>query len=298
MSHSVRFYLLISFGCVVSLLPRLAAKADSQHYFFCEPTNSIYPYAQTCPVPWKEIDSRGALVQPAAAAPTQLASAMPPVDGGSAQHHVVAFPIGMPPPPAASPSVAAAASAALTPAVATVPGPEPAPAKGPTLFIYGADTPTIVCAVSQLCDLALQPGEKINHIILGDPDHWRVEPAEEGPAGSETLHLIIRPISPDLESSMIVLTKTRSYHVRLQSHRRDYMLQVAFSYPEAQASAAPAPMPVSAAQPDDDEGFVKVGDVTYVKGREPKALGSNKAAEPAPPAAVPRPPVSMTPTTP
>jgi len=179
-----------------------------------------------------------------------------------------------------------------------VPSPEPALAKGPTLFVYGADTPTIVCAVSQVCDMALQPGEKINHIILGDPDHWKVEPAEEGGAGSETLHLIIRPASPDLDTSMIVLTKTRSYHVRLQSHRRDYMLQVAFSYPEAQLAAAPTSMPaVSAAQPDDD-GFVKVGDFTYVKGREPKALGSNKAAEPAPPAAVPRPQVSMTPTTP
>jgi type IV secretory pathway VirB9-like protein len=149
--------------------------------------------------------------------------------------------------------------------------------------------------------MALQPGEKINHIILGDPDHWKVEPAEEGGPGGETLHLIIRAASPDLDTSMVVLTKARSYHVRLQSHRRDYMLQVAFTYPEAAPVAAPvrssAAMPAkqteSVAQDNDDDGFVKVGDITYVKGREPKSLvTSGKAAEPPQPAAVPRPEVS------
>jgi len=179
-----------------------------------------------------------------------------------------------------------------------VPSPEPALAKGPTLFVYGADTPTIVCAVSQVCDMALQPGEKINHIILGDPDHWKVEPAEEGGAGSETLHLIIRPASPDLDTSMIVLTKTRSYHVRLQSHRRDYMLQVAFTYPGVDVQSLPGPVAAMPAKlvetpQDTDDGFVKVGDVTYVKGREPKSLiSSGKSAEPPLPAAVPRPEVS------
>lgn len=177
----------------------------------------------------------------------------------------------------------------LTPAVATIPA-EPAVAKGPTVFVYGAaDTPTIVCAVSQICDMALQPGEKINHIILGDPDHWKVEPAEEGGAGVETQHLIIRPTSPDLDTSMIVLTRTRSYHVRLQSHRRDYMLQVAFSYPGAEIAQAVTSH--AAVAQDSDDGFVKVGDVTYVKGREPKSLVTS-GTEPPLPAAAPRAQVS------
>lgn len=306
MSRSFRSYLLISFGCCFSFVP-LMAKADSQRFFYCETSNNFYPYVQTCSVPWKELD-KAALAQQAvmssapapAPAPTQMASAAPLAE---APHHVVAYPIGMPPPtqsPAPAPAVAPA-PVLLTPAVATMAAPasEMATSHGPTVFIYGADTPIIVCAVSQLCDMALQPGEKINHIILGDPDHWKVETLEEGSGGAETLHLIIRPASSDLATSMIVLTKSRSYHVQLQSHRKDYMMQVAFTYPEAQApvgppSAAMAPADQPEAAVDTDDGFVKVGDITYVKGREPRALGSNKPAEPPLPAAVPRPEVSTT----
>jgi hypothetical protein len=293
MSRSLRSYLLISLGCCVSLIP-LTAKAGSQRLFFCEATNNFYPFVQTCAVPWKEIDKAAASQPVSAPAPTQMASVLSPADTQPAQHHVVAYPIGMPPP--AQTPAPAASPVALTPAVATSPAsanpPEIATSQGPVIYVYGSETtPLMVCAVSQLCDLALQPGEKINHIILGDPEHWKVETLEEGSGGAETLHLIIRPSSADLATSMIVLTRARSYHVQLQSHRKDYMLQVAFTYPEAQAAAMPAPDMAAPVQPqaavDSDDGFVKVGDITYVKGREPKSL-----AEPPPPAAAPRPEVS------
>lgn len=309
MSRSFWSYSLISFGFCLSFIP-LTAKAESQRSFFCETSNNFYPYVQTCATPWKEIDKAGAAGQ--AAAPTQLASAVTSADQQPASRRVVAYPIGMPPPAQTSAPAAPqpSAPAVLTPAVATVAAPSATPelatSQGPVIYVYGSETtPLMVCAVSQLCDLALQPGEKINHIILGDPEHWKVETLEEGSGGAETLHLIIRPSSADLATSLIVLTRARSYHVQLQSHRKDYMLQVAFTYPEPQAAqaaqaasipitatAAPATPPEAAV--DSDDGFVKVGDVTYVKGREPKAWGHGKAAEPPPPAADPRPDVSPT----
>ena len=297
MSRSFGYYLLISLGCCAFFVP-MAAKADQQRLFYCESSNSYYPYAQSCAVPWKEIDRSATVQQQSPAAPTQIASAAPAPPPDATAHRVVAFPIGMPPAaPAATP--VPATSPALTPAVATAvsPAPELATSQGPVTFVYGAETtPTIVCAVSQLCDMALQPGEKINHIILGDPEHWKVEILEEGGSNTETLHLIIRPASPDLASSMIVLTRNRSYHVQLQSHRKDYMMQVAFSYPDAKAATSPTPAPAVAPAPvaavDAGDGFVMVDGITYVKGREPKALGSAKPDEPPPPAAVPRPEIS------
>ena len=298
MSRSLRFYLLVSLAGCISLIP-LRARAGSQRLFFCETTNNFYPFVQTCAVPWKEIDKTAASQPPAAPAPTQVASVLSPADSQSSQHHVVAYPIGMPPP--AQTPAPPAGPAELTPAVATSPATanpsELATSQGPVIYVYGSETtPLMVCAVSQLCDMALQPGEKINHIILGDPEHWKVETLEEGGGGAETLHLIIRPASPDLATSMIVLTKSRSYHVQLQSHRKDYMMQVAFSYPEAAAAAPTAAALAPAEQPeaalDSGDGFVTVGGITYVKGREPRALGSGKAAEPPQPAAVPRPEVS------
>ena len=53
----------------------------------------------------------------------------------------------------------AKAATQLTP----VPGPD-----GAIQFLYGAVQPSIVCAVMQVTDIELQPGEQINNINIGD----------------------------------------------------------------------------------------------------------------------------------
>lgn len=89
-----------------------------------------------------------------------------------------------------------------------------------------------MCAVLQVCDVALQAGEQVNSIHLGDTARWTVEPAITGSGASETLHLIIKPMDVGLSTSLVVTTNRRTYHMRLRSHRTEYMPQVAFSYPE------------------------------------------------------------------
>lgn len=105
-------------------------------------------------------------------------------------------------------------------------------ANGSVRFLFGAQQPSIVCAVLQVCDVALQPGEQVNSIHLGDAARWTVEPAITGRGPMETLHLIIKPMDVGLETSLIVTTDRRTYHMRLRSHRTQYMPQVAFTYPE------------------------------------------------------------------
>jgi P-type conjugative transfer protein TrbG len=110
-----------------------------------------------------------------------------------------------------------------------------APVAGPNgsiNFLYGAQQPSIVCAVLQVCDVALQPGELVNSISLGDAARWRVEPAITGNGSNEVQHLIIKPLDVGLETSLFVTTNRRSYHMRLRSHRTQYMPQVSFTYPE------------------------------------------------------------------
>ncbi|MGZ8181808.1 MAG: P-type conjugative transfer protein TrbG [Methylobacter sp.] len=99
-------------------------------------------------------------------------------------------------------------------------------------FIYGAQQPSIVCAVLQVCDVALQAGELVNSIHLGDTARWTVEPAITGSGPAETQHLIIKPMDVGLETSLVVTTNRRTYHFKLRSHRTQYMPQVAFTYPE------------------------------------------------------------------
>lgn len=103
---------------------------------------------------------------------------------------------------------------------------------GTIKFLYGAQQPSIVCAVLQVCDVALQPGEQVNSIHLGDTARWTVEPAITGSGASETQHLIIKPMDVGLETSLVVTTNRRTYHLKLRSHRTEYMPQVSFTYPE------------------------------------------------------------------
>lgn len=103
---------------------------------------------------------------------------------------------------------------------------------GAIKFLFGAQQPSIVCAVLQVCDVALQPGEQVNSINLGDTARWTVEPAITGSGPNEVQHLIIKPMDVGLETSLIVTTNRRAYHLRLRSHRTEYMPQVSFTYPE------------------------------------------------------------------
>ncbi|MDD2767961.1 MAG: P-type conjugative transfer protein TrbG [Methylococcus sp.] len=115
--------------------------------------------------------------------------------------------------------------AAAASGVKPVPGPD-----GTIRFLFGASQPSIVCAVLQVCDVELQPGEQVNSIHLGDTARWTVEPAITGSGAAEVQHLIIKPMDVGLETSLIVTTNRRTYHLRLRSHRTQLMPRVAFTY--------------------------------------------------------------------
>jgi type IV secretion system protein VirB9 len=103
---------------------------------------------------------------------------------------------------------------------------------GVVKFVYGTQQPSVVCAVLQICDIALQAGESVNSVHLGDTARWSVEPAITGSGPTETQHLIIKPMDVGLETSLVVTTTRRIYHIKLRSHRTEYMSQVSFTYPE------------------------------------------------------------------
>jgi type IV secretion system protein VirB9 len=58
---------------------------------------------------------------------------------------------------------------------------------GEVRFLYGATLPTVVCAPLQVCDLALQPGEIINSVNVGDKVRWNISPGISGSADQSAL---------------------------------------------------------------------------------------------------------------
>ena len=108
-------------------------------------------------------------------------------------------------------------------------------ANGFITFPYGVNQISIVCAPLHVCDVALQPGEQVNSVNVGDNVRWSIEPALTGSGAEEVQHVIIKPREVGLETSLVVATNRRAYYLRLRSHKTRYMPQVAFSYHEDSA---------------------------------------------------------------
>lgn len=103
---------------------------------------------------------------------------------------------------------------------------------GKVVFLYGEVQPSIVCSPLQVCDIELQAGEVVRDALVGDTVRWKVEPATSGDAGTQAVHLVVKPAEPDLVTSMVVTTTRRTYHLQLKSHTTQYMARVGFDYPE------------------------------------------------------------------
>lgn len=104
-------------------------------------------------------------------------------------------------------------------------------ADGAINYVYTTGQIQVVCAVLQVCDIALQPGENVNNINSGDP-RFTVEPSITGSGASQILHLIIKPLDVGLDTSLVVTTDRRTYHFRLKSSRNKFMPFISFTYPE------------------------------------------------------------------
>ena len=81
----------------------------------------------------------------------------------------------------------------------------------------------------QVCDVELQAGEKVNEVIVGDSARWMVETASAG----ETTHLFIKPVDAGLETTAVVTTDRRVYHLRLVSQRTGHTPYVGFVYADS-----------------------------------------------------------------
>lgn len=102
---------------------------------------------------------------------------------------------------------------------------------GTVVYTYGRSLPSVICTPLHVCDLTLEPSERVAELHVGDPVRWKVTLGTGGPGGATT-HVLVKPTEPDVETDLLVLTDRRTYVVRLVAHPREWMPRVAFSYPE------------------------------------------------------------------
>ena len=132
-------------------------------------------------------------------------------------------------------------------------------ASGKVMFVFGASMPTLVCSPLQPTDLELQPGELVNEIFLGDTARWVVSAGRSGPAPERT-HLIFKPFDAGLETTAVITTDRRTYHIRLVSDPTRHISYAGFAYPEEQMAALQAQL--AATQREEKWESVDTAEVT------------------------------------
>lgn len=103
---------------------------------------------------------------------------------------------------------------------------------GSVIHLYGQSQPTLECSPLHLCEIALQAGEVVNDVLVGDSVRWQIEAATSGSPEGQRVHLVVKPAEAGLATSMVVTTSRRTYHIALKSGQHGYMARMAFSYPQ------------------------------------------------------------------
>ncbi|MCL2009675.1 MAG: P-type conjugative transfer protein TrbG [Synergistaceae bacterium] len=103
---------------------------------------------------------------------------------------------------------------------------------GALSYVYGDHIPRILCRPNHLTNIALQAGEKVTAVHAGDTARWQISPARSGPDGQETVHVIIKPLMPDIRTNLLIMTDRRTYNLDLLSSVNDFIPAVRFSYPD------------------------------------------------------------------
>ena len=102
-------------------------------------------------------------------------------------------------------------------------------------FVEGA-LYQLYAAVNQVSDIALEPGEKLISVSSGDTVRWVVGDTRSGARTAkgdrkEQVHVLVKPIAPDLQTNLVIATDRRTYHLEMHSTDQTYMASISWTYP-------------------------------------------------------------------
>jgi type IV secretion system protein VirB9 len=99
--------------------------------------------------------------------------------------------------------------------------------EGKVVYLHGLSMPTVIGAPMQISDIELEPGEVVNEILVGDTTRWLVE---SGVSGNNVTHIFVKPLDSGLQTTLVVTTDRRVYHIKLVSKKEDFNPYVGFLY--------------------------------------------------------------------
>jgi type IV secretion system protein VirB9 len=95
----------------------------------------------------------------------------------------------------------------------------------------------LYAAVGQVSDIALQAGEKLISVSAGDTLRWIVGDTTSGEGKEAMVHILVKPIQPELTTNLLITTDRRTYHLEMLSSEQTYMASVSWTYGPAELVA-------------------------------------------------------------
>lgn len=83
----------------------------------------------------------------------------------------------------------------------------------------------------KITDIALEAREELISVSAGDTVRWIIGDTTSGGAGTERVHILIKPTRGDLKTNLVITTNRRTYHLELSATTQTWMSSVSWSYP-------------------------------------------------------------------
>ena len=87
----------------------------------------------------------------------------------------------------------------------------------------------------QVTDIALQEGEQLvgsGPVASGDTVRWMIGDTMSGVGATSRVHILVKPVRPDITTNLVINTDRRTYHLELRANPSVYMASVSWNYPQ------------------------------------------------------------------
>jgi P-type conjugative transfer protein TrbG len=89
----------------------------------------------------------------------------------------------------------------------------------------------VYAAPEKITDIALEKGEELVSVSAGDTVRWIIGDTTSGAAGTERVHILVKPTRGDLKTNLVITSNRRTYHIELTATPQTWMSSVSWSYP-------------------------------------------------------------------
>ena len=83
----------------------------------------------------------------------------------------------------------------------------------------------------KISDITLEAGEELVSVSAGDTVRWIIGDTTSGAGSTLRVHVLVKPVRPELRTNLLINTNRRTYHLELSSTPQTWMASVSWQYP-------------------------------------------------------------------